>query len=623
MLTRGSSPSKSRRRTRVRAAKNRKRVTAATEAVNVRIRELKDGTQNSVRRNDNRTSVDITKSVRQLYQFGNSGVNWCDDDKGKIDGTFRRLVSIIESATEKTGPSFETPEGLEHTFQAVFLQDSEIQRIVVEILEEVTRQTRLYRFCAIYVPISMENWLRDNLNEPKKTRSVIPFVVANPFEGQYIVEKEDGDPTFSIYFVPEDEKVLDTHMVAIYECNPRFIYRDAHRDRIFSDKGSAGSSDEISLWSPYWEFIQRRDEFTKANENEKLADMHRSTYVDYVTPPIPKDLDYAEMTEQQILQRGALAVHNGNPGMQANARNLPGMGAPELSFDDFMSHVYGSGVNRGYEIGAGSVNSKQSADNYNRESRIRRLQPGETVNRNPHVALLRDPRALKKEYELDLSAEMNVPISRYRMAEKGSYRKDDNMAEGEMFSGTIASQQREMSAIFYFLYQHTLGIIDDKLLNEYRSWERKIAFSSEDIDLLKEIGIGTGGIGESDVALISDKTGSALSRASFLVSEISQLTPFDIAMFSYMNSIEVPQEEQRHLVTVEFLPPPETATTSLKDYIDVYNSGILQEEMIQAIRSRLNLPEPEGNEEKVVDPNPRPSKRARTTTTKEKEQKEK
>lgn len=601
-------------RVRIRSAKNRKRVLGATQSVNVRIRELKEGRTSGVE-SDNRLSIDITESVQELYDFGNSVAGHQKSRRSVVDGTYRRLLSILESATAKTGPSFEAPKGLGTTFQAVFLQDTEIQRAVSEILVEISRQTRLYQFCAIYVPIDMEDWLRTNLNNPKKTNDALPFVVVNPHEGRYIVERDEGEVNYTIYFIPDDEKVLDTHMIAIYECNPHFSSQQTHgghsTSRDITSRSTAASNDQIALWSPYWEFLQRRNEFFEAQENERLADKHRSTYVDYIIPPVPKELDMGEMTEGQLFARAGMAVNNINPNMQANEPGVFGTNASELTYDQYVGKVYQIGMSAGYNNAAVPVNTNQNPNDYKRESRIQRLRPGETVNRNPHAVLLRNSFELKKRYEMDLCAEMKVPYSYYRMSEKGSYHKDDNRAEAEMFAGAIMGLQKEMVSIFYFLYQHTLGILDDELLSAYRKWERNIAFSSEDVELLKKISIGSGDIEESDLMLIGDKSGPDLSRAAFLVSEISQLTPFDVAMFSYMNSIDVPEEDQRYLVTINFLPPPEVGTTNLKDYIDVYNAGILQEEMIQAIRSRLNLPEPEDENGVVGDPNPRPSKRLR------------
>lgn len=584
-------------------------MTASTETTNARIRQLKNGKTNEID-DRNLLSVDITTSVRTLYEFGNAGLKPADQSKDTLDGTLRRYVSIVESALKKTGPDFKTPDGLEDTFQAVFLQDSEIQRAVSEILLDVTRQSRLYRFCAVYVPINMDTWIRENLNTPKKTRDTIPFTVASPFDGQYIVEREEGEINFSLYFVPDDEKVLDTHNIVIYECNPRFIRRDTHQSHSTLDMYTYGSrkteTTSISLWSPYWEFIEGRDSFAMATENEKLVDKHRSNYVDYVTPPIPKDLDMNEMTEQQILARGALAVNHVNPTVQANQQNH------DVSYGQFMEHIFQKGIQQGFDSAAVPSNPTQNSRMYKRESRIQRLRAGETINRNPHAPLIRDSVELRKQYEMNLGVEVGVPYSHYRMSEKGAYRKDDNLAETEMFAATISNLQEEMESIFYLLYQHTLGIIDETMLDAYRTWERNIAFRPEDIDTLKQIGIGTGEVSDSDVVTVNE-TGSDRNRASYLVSEISQLTPFDIAMFSYMNSIDVPAENQRHLVSITFLPPQQSATTNLTDYISVYNAGILQEEMIQAIRSRLNIPHAEEEEVVATDPNPRPVKRTRKT----------
>lgn len=611
-----------RRRVRLSAPKNMKRVTVSTEAVNVRIRELKEGNLPSTG-SKNRITADITSSVRTLYSFGNAGLDSGLGGNHKSDGSFRRLVSIIENANRKTGPSFETPEGLEDTFQAVFLQDSEIQKASTEVIEEITRQSRLYRFCAIYVPIDMDAWLRDNLNNPKKTRDAIPYAVADPFDGQYIVEREEGSVTYSVYFVPDDDEVLDSYNIIMYECNPRFILNESGRSTIGTGRSIAGplggNGTQIHLWSPYWEFIGRRDDFSEAQNNEKLVDKHRSIYVDYVMPPIPKDLNLNEMTEQQILARAAGAVGHPNPNVQANDPGSSGSGPQDITYDTFLVHMYKSGFHSGYNTAAVPTNAEQSHGTYKRDARIERLRPGETVNRNPHVPLLRDPRELRKQYEMDLCAEMNVPYSRYRMSEKGSYRKDDNAAESEMFATTILNLQEEMRSIFYTLYQHTFGIIDGEMLKAYRKWERNIAFGPDDLEILKRIVIGNGQISDSDADIVSD-SGSDLDRAAYLVSEISQLTPFDIAMFSYMNSVDVPEEDRRHLVTISFLPPSESGTTELSDYINVYKAGILQEEMVQAIRSRLNLPEPEDGEEiRNADPNPRPTKRTRTSERKPKE----
>lgn len=591
----------------MRAAKDRKRVTASTETTNVRIRQLKNGETNT---NDDsgRLSVDITESIRKLYQFGNSSIKPTGSSKDTLDGTFRRFISIIENATKKTGPSFETPDGLEDTFQAVFLQDSEIQKGVTEILQEITRQSRLYQFCAIYVPLDMSAWIRENLNEPKKTRDALPYAIASPFDGRYIVEREEGHVNFSIYFVPDDEKVLDTHMIMMYECNPRFLYNETGRSSSTIDTGthgsSMGSAGVISVWSPYWEFIEGRKEFIAATANEKRADKHRSVYVDYVMPPIPKELNMSEMTEQQIINRAAASMDHANPNNQQN---------PDLTYNQFIGHVYKMGIDAGFTNAAVPTDTTQDPDKYKRDARIQRLRPGETVNRNPHALLVRSSAELRKQYEMDIGLELNVPYSFYRMSEKGAYRKDDNVAEATMFATTVTNLQDEMKSIFYLLYQHTFGIIDDTMLDAYRKWERNIAFRPEDIEILKEIGIGDGGISESAVDLVNEP-GLDRSRASYLVSEISQLTPFDIAMFSYMNSIDIPEESQRHFVNISFLPAPESSTDKLTDLIAVYNAGILQDEIKQAIRSRLNIPEAEDGEDNAAgDPNPRPTKRARKT----------
>jgi hypothetical protein len=568
--------------------------------MNARILELKNGTKKDD--DDGRMSVDITSDVRKLYSFANT------------DTIFRHLMRAIQSEVWKNGPYFEVPPGLEQSFQSVLLQDSEIQRYVSEILFEGRVHISVYGFCFFYIVKNMETWIRDNMNNPQLARNSLPFAIVNPTEGEYYVEKHKGSINYSLYFVPTDEDVLNTYSIMLYEESPSFDVMDTVKvdtPSITLHKTHGAKTESLKLNSPFWDMIKKKQAIDEATDNTRLADKHRVNYIDYVTPPLPKELAMSEMTEQQIILNGALAVNNTQTGVRANERGVTNRG--NMTYSQFTTEAFKLGVLRGYQYGTPTAARAQDPSQYKRSDRVYPLKPGETVNRNPHANLIINTRELEDDYAKNLCAETGVPYSRYRPFEKGSYRKDDNTGESETMTATILDAQERMTSIFFMLYEHTLGVIDDSMLTSYRTWEKNIAFQNNDLETLRSLG------GGNPQKLVEESTmsGDMSERASYLIREISQLTPFDIAMFGHMNDVEMPNGEYRHLVSMTFSPISSATMATIPDYLSIYKEGILQPEIIQALRNRLHLPDEEDETATTaVGDSERPTKRRRTTKEK-------